>query len=429
MKAFAWLLGLAVLLPFPAFPVARSVGIQFGHVLVLLLLPALLFLGRIRLKDFYFSLLLIVPALMSLLMTGIRDVDLNATVMLCLALLTVPVCAALVRASRGTFICGILVGLSVQGVFAIAQQLSFLVGEFPFQFLYVNPSFADLQGTGVLDQVARWTRRSFGLMPEPSAMLASLSPWLVVLCGALLSRQNVLETSGEQIPIGLLVVGVALGFLACALSRSGGNVYLAVAVVLIATVQHVSGGKRSVSNEALKLIGFGGVVLLAGYLYDVFVVKLSAEMSTGTSWSDRYESLAFALRLSAMADFLQSLFGYGMGRVGFLAENSTRLPAIQSFILTFWIGTGLVGLFGFGLAFWQAWQAIGKGASRHVFRIGVGMWFVCLLTLTAYNQLLAIWAFIGFVLGAPEGSRISRYEASGRSSNVIKTELISGDNR
>src|SRR5262249_39481749 len=72
----------------------------------------------------------------------------------------------------------------IHALIGLYQVYSFTKDEFPLLFLYRNPSFRSMEAWSPI--YARFIKRPCGLFPEPSAMAASLGPWLVLLTGLLL---------------------------------------------------------------------------------------------------------------------------------------------------------------------------------------------------------------------------------------------------
>src|SRR5205823_6259127 len=105
----------------------------------------------------------------------------------------------------------------VHGLVGIYQAYSFANDEFPLLFLFKNPSFKSMEEWHQV--YARYIKRPCGLFPEPSAMGASLGPWLVLLSGLLIdpAPAKALGWRGGR----SAVAAVAGGFALVAMSRSG----------------------------------------------------------------------------------------------------------------------------------------------------------------------------------------------------------------
>src|SRR5207237_1432836 len=80
---------------------------------------------------------------------------------------------------------GIALATLLHTAVGLLQVYSFSQSEFPLVWLYNNPAFLSVQENA--ENLARYNRRPFGIFPEPSAMSASLAPWVILwasyLCG------------------------------------------------------------------------------------------------------------------------------------------------------------------------------------------------------------------------------------------------------
>src|SRR5262249_28737489 len=135
-------------------------------------------------------------------------------------------------------------------------MVAFSRGEIPLLNLYVNPSFLSVQEGA--ETIVNYIRRPFGLFPEPSAMAASISPWVVFwsaeAMGLVRLRERpaawqrtlfisaavagtallIASQSGQSaITLGALVIGAIAWLLR---SRATGKAYLALVGVFCAVL-------------------------------------------------------------------------------------------------------------------------------------------------------------------------------------------------
>src|SRR5262249_45048937 len=116
----------------------------------------------------------------------------------------------------------------VHSLVGLYQVYSFRNEVFPLLFLYKNPSFRSLEEWSPI--YARYIKRPCGIFPEPSAMAASLGPWLVVLTGLLLDPALAARVGWRS---GRTAVVIGCGFLLVALSRSGCTFAIMAAVLAL----------------------------------------------------------------------------------------------------------------------------------------------------------------------------------------------------
>ena len=94
------------------------------------------------------------------------------------------------------------------------QVYAFARGEIPLLGLYVNPSFLSVQEEA--ETIVNYIRRPFGLFPEPSAMAASISPWVILWAAEAMGLvrlrqqprrwQRVLFTTAAAAGMGLIII-------------------------------------------------------------------------------------------------------------------------------------------------------------------------------------------------------------------------------
>ncbi|MBV8608919.1 MAG: hypothetical protein JO034_15855, partial [Singulisphaera sp.] len=144
----------------------------------------------------------------------------------------------------------------VHALIGLYQVYSFAHDEFPLLFLYENPSFKSMEEWHRI--YVRYIKRPCGLFPEPSAMAASLGPWLVLLAGLLLdpSSGRRFGWRGKK----LAAAALALGSVLIALSRSGAALAIMAAVLVAGVAKAPNWGHSLTIGKGLTL----AMVLVAG---------------------------------------------------------------------------------------------------------------------------------------------------------------------
>ena len=386
-------------LPYPAYAVGNASAVQIGNVFVLLLgIPALLVSWRRR--PYWVFPLLLAPACVSALkaaVAGHDELDLTLKALTVWGLSTMTVLAAQLCAPR--YALQMLIGVSAACVLHAAvgllQMHAFSSGEFPLVGLYVNPSFLSVQDNATI--IARYIQRPFGLFPEPSAMSASLAPWVLILLalsfGLLRLREPVsanhrvlfgaaalaglgliiVSRSGHAAPTCLAVVGLVAAWLARA--RATVRTFLAVAVVFALFLPAVLFlAARSVGDRLGGKTAFGN-----------------------SSWGERADSLASGFRLMTDSGLATNLFGTGVGLMSPALKDTAGLDAVFSVLLTYVFETGVLGALAVavvGFALLRTWAASGYGLT---FVLVGGVWLVGVTVITSYEQLLPVWMVLAWL--------------------------------
>src|SRR5947209_8676939 len=217
-RLFAW----SCFFPYPALPIGGSNGLQLSQGEGLAGVPLLCGLAPGR--PLRALLLILTPIYLSALVNSMLEripaTDLlpKESTALTLALLVLwPADWVMQREVFGEVLAAACAAIVVHAMIGLYQVYSFSHDEFPLLFLYRNPSFKSMEEWA--PAYARYMKRPCGLFPEPSAMAASLGPWLVLLAGLVADppRARTLGWSAGP-PTILALVG---GFGLLALSRSG----------------------------------------------------------------------------------------------------------------------------------------------------------------------------------------------------------------
>ena len=397
-------------LPYPAIAVGNVTGLQLGQVLALVMTATLLVGRGLPVRQVVVAVALYVPLLVSGLHAigtdGAPYADIvakNLVVVPLAAVALVP--AGIVLADRGlrSTLLGVSMAILFHAAIGTVQVAAFARGDFPLLGLYRNPSFAPMVEAAPI--YAQVVKRPFGLFPEPSAMAASLGPWLVVALGVLLDPRHRPRLSRPR--LWLLVAATGTGLYLVVASRSGFSLALAAAAALLTLPALRHGATRAfhVPNLALvSLLTVGGV-----FLVFVTLQQLGDRLNytENTSWQLRMRSLS--LGLAPLDDDLATLvFGVGPAQSSVLLQtefSGVQIPGTESEIVAVWsitvrylVETGLLGVAALGLAGAMALRAILLSSARLIGVTALLVWLLGVTLSTSYLPLSPIWLFLGTLL-------------------------------
>ena len=386
-------------LPYPACAVGNASAVQVGNALVLLLaLPALLVSWRGR--PYWVFPLVMAPLCVSALkaaVAGHDELDVALKGLAVWGLSSMTVLAAQLCAPRYApqMLAGVAAAVLLHALVGLLQAYAFARGEFPLAGLYVNPSFLSVQDNATV--IARYVRRPFGVFPEPSAMSASLAPWVLVLLALSAGLLRVREPVGPRCR--LLFGAAALGGLGLIIASRSGHAAptcLAVAGLVAAWVARA----RATARTFLAVVAVFGLFLPAVLSLAARSVgdRLGGKTAFGnSSWGERADSLRIGFGLVAESDVPTILFGMGVGLSSPALKDAAGIDAVFSVLLTYVFETGVLGALaaaavGFALA--RAWAA-----SRYstTFALAAGVWLVGVTVITSYEQLLPTWMALGWL--------------------------------
>ncbi len=192
-------LGFLSFIPYPGYPIGRASAVQLGNALALfLVIPALTWSGKRRAVWLYP--LILTPLVLSAVRVGLSggplvisairvggggggsgsDLDICFKTIISWGLACLTIVATQVYAPRYSLhlLTGIAIATLVHLAVGLLQLYSFSNGEFPLVGFYVNQSFDSVQDNAFI--IANYIQRPFGLFSEPSAMAASLAPWILL---------------------------------------------------------------------------------------------------------------------------------------------------------------------------------------------------------------------------------------------------------
>lgn len=402
------------LFPNPALPIGANTGLQAGQVVAMLSLPLFLALGLPK-RQALAALLLVLPVLLSAflaVLTGraISDevaVKTLVSIMLVFVVL-VPIGGIVSKRYTAPLLSGIAWAILLHTGVGLYQEYRFAQNEFPLLGLYQNPSFT----SGILgdpETWAVWVKRPFGLFPEPSAMAASIGPWLVLMLGLLLSPR--LRHGMKRGTTTLLIATVICGVSLVALAQSGYMITLLACLLMV--------GLPNLKRTVLRLPHPSSMLILVAFvLTGVAVVTLSLvhlsprlNVEENSSWLARLGSLLWGLSYLGTSPS-NLFFGVGPGQSYLILQSpgalsslppvgSTELAvtAVWSVAVNYVQEAGLVGALALALVLSLVLRAVVRSSARLIGLSCLVAWLVGIVLTTSYLPLLPLWLFLGVLLG------------------------------
>lgn len=413
LAAAVFLFAFACFFPNPALPIGSNTGLQLGEMMAIVSVPFILLMSGLPRRQTLVSMLLFLPVLLSgflIVMTGralSNEVVFKVTVSVALVLVVlVPAGKVVSKKYAATLLSGVAWAIVLNAVVGLYQAYSFARDEFPMPGLYQNPSFGSFI-TADPENYALYVKRPFGMFPEPSAMAASIGPWLILIVGLLLyPKLRPWMTRGTLIQVLLAVVcGVGL----IIMSSSGYTIFLLAGLLLVALPY--------LKDRALRLYQLGSLFLLitlvlvgaALVVLSVSYVGTRLDVQDNSSWSARLGSIVWSLEYLG-SSLGNVVYGVGPGQSTLILQSSgsSLLPpvgvggivvnAVWSLIVDYLMETGLLGALGLTLVLIMVLRAIARSSARLVGFSCFGVWMVGVTLTTSYLPLLPIWLFLGVLL-------------------------------
>jgi hypothetical protein len=249
---------------------------------------------------------------------------------------------------------------------------------------------------------ARYNKRPFGLFPEPSAMAASLGPWLVLVAGLLL-EPRLRRAIGFDRPWRARAALVGGSSLIVA-SRSGfmGIYFLSIFLLLLDNLRKAA--LRYEVPKMLALIGLFAAALVGG-VYATCQLTANLDDKVDSSWGYRYASIRMAL--TSNTDALNLLIGFGPGQSAPILEKTWTGPsydeefgnlAVFSLAARHFMEMGLVGTLALAIVLGMVLRSILRSAAVPLGLSALLSWLVAVALTTSYMPLSAIWLFLGAML-------------------------------
>lgn len=389
--------------PFPAIDIGNSTGLQISHIFALVMLPfiALHFIPRRQVATL--GILVFVATLsacVAVLSGPATDGALasKAVVEIALALLVlIPMGWIIRRVGLTRVLPAVAAALIVQALVGLDQVVQFQSNQFPLLFLYHNASFKF--STQLAFVFAAYEKRPFGVFPEPSAMVASIGPWFMLLLSGLLYPS--IRTARRSLTRALLWLGALAGGGLIALSRGGDS-----AIVAGCAVALVLGGIRSSrrsrssgrSKVAITAAGVALVTTIGGTILQL-TQRLQIETGLDPAWLHRLTSVTGGLALMGQG-LRQLLFGVGPGQSEALIISTHVNPegAIDSLSAGFIVGCGALGAFALLVVLMLVVRAIRRSSARAVGYVCLVTWLGSVALTTSYLLLSPIWIFLAVLL-------------------------------
>jgi hypothetical protein len=407
-------------IPNPALlSLGNNTGLQAGQLLALLFLPVALILGLPR-RQMLALLLLVLPVLTSTFLGVVTrhvvDSDVAFSSMVASGLAFVILIPAGVVASRISanksymtpLLSGVALAVVVHVIVGGYQAYSFASDVFPLKGLYQNTSFLSAD-PDVLDRWATWTKRPFGLFPEPSAMAASIGPWLILIAGLLLNPKLQFQYGIMRGTKALLILAVVSGVGLVIMSSSGFTPWLLGGLLLVALptlkrqILRLHRPRNALALFAIILVGVAIAVIASNYVGDRVA-------GNDASWSARGNSIVWAL--SFLGTSWQDLFfGAGPGQAYYILQipalrgslpaggsGGLAVSAVWSLVVNYIQETGLVGALALALLLIVVLRAIHLSSARLIGLSCLIPWLVGVILTTSYLPLLPIWLFFSVLL-------------------------------
>jgi hypothetical protein len=414
VRWFAALFAFACFLPYPALALGGSTGLQVSHAAALLVLPILVFVGMPARQLLSFSLLMfsLLASATFLLMTGrILSVHVMLGAVVGLMLLHVVIVPGGVLARSANLhasLAGVCAAILMHVGIGLFQLYSYRQEVFPLIWLYRNPAFLPIEG--VASDAAFWTKRPFGLFPEPSAMAASIGPWLVLLIGLLLRRD--LRSGFPPRLVTLMTVAGLSGTLLVIISKSGYTVPLLLAMAMLllraAKGRVTSGVSARTLLAALLLVPVLGLTVL--FARDQLGKRL--DLQSNDSWQARGQSIVVGLN-ALHGGLTMIVFGHGPGQsYPFIQRTQTsellpswfrtgeikRVDAIWSVAGVWYAEMGMLGVLMLVIILSMVLSAILNSSASLIGLSALFAWLCGIIFTTSYQPLSPIWLFLGFLL-------------------------------
>ena len=276
-------------MPYPALSIGSNTGLQLGDVVSVLFALPLLFMSW-KGKPYYLFGLIILPMCISSTKAAIMlEPGLDTCMKSAIAESIFLVTLLAAQAALPLYFLEILAGIAVAALFhdmlGFWQMYVFANGgDLPLKFLYVNPSFLDVQEHARI--MIQYEQRPFGLFPEPSSMSSSLSPWVLLWIAELLGLIKFTVQTARWQRILFATAGLS-SLLLIILSRSGHAMVTIAAATLFGLIWIKRA--RASMRSYLAVAAIIGIILPAMAVLTYLAVGSRVSEFTGTNSPGRIE--------------------------------------------------------------------------------------------------------------------------------------------
>jgi hypothetical protein len=414
VRWFAASYAFACFLPYPAIALGGATGLQISAAAALIVLPVLALAGLPSRQFLSFSLLMfsLLSSSTVSLMTGriiSFHVMLGAVVGLFLAHVVIVPGGVLARpAYFQAALVGVCLAILLHVCIGLYQLYSYQQDTFPLIWLYRNPAFLPIES--VASDASLWTKRPFGLFPEPSAMAASLGPWLVLLIGLLLRRD--LRSGFPRWLVTLLTVAGLSGVFLIIVSKSGYTIplFLCMAPLLLRAGKDRIASGVSMHTMLVSLLLVPALVLTFLLAREQLSKRLDVQQND--SWQSRSQSILVGIN-SLKGGPATLLFGRGPGQSYLFIQRSSiaellppwfrtgeikQVIAIWSVAGIWYVEMGILGLIVLVLILGMALRGVCDSNASLIGLSAMVAWLCGVTFTTSYQPLSPIWLFLGFLL-------------------------------
>jgi hypothetical protein len=418
LAAAIFLFACACFFPNPALPIGSNTGLQAGQIMALMSLPFILLKSGVPKRQTLVSMLLFLPVLLSGFLTVLtdnalaNDVVLKVTIAMALVLVVLVPAGKVVNEKYAVLLLsGVAWAIVLNALLGLYQAYRFTQDVFPLPGIYQNPSFSAFMGNDP-EHYALYVKRPFGFFPEPSAMAASIGPWLILIVGLLLYpklRGGITRVGITRGTLIQLFVAVVCGVGLIIVSSSGFTLFLLTGLLLVALPYLKDRVLRLYRPGNLFLIVALVLVGTALVVFSVSYVGSRIDVQENSSWSARLSSIVWSLTYFG-ASLGNMVYGVGPGQSNLILESSgsSILPpvstggivvnAIWSLIVSYVLETGLLGALVLVLVLTMVLRAIVRSSARLIGFSCLGVWLAGVTVTTSYLPLLPIWLFLGALL-------------------------------
>jgi hypothetical protein len=396
-------LGFFTFVPYPAIGVGNMSAVQVGNVLSAAMCLPLLLAPRGR-APLWVGAVLLAPLVTASIATGVvgegdMSLAVKALPTYVLAGLTLMVVQFYAPGHALELLTGIAAAAVAHALVGAWQVYAFTAGEFPLFRLYVNQSFLSVQANA--GTIARYTRRPFGVFPEPSAMSSSLAPF-VVFWAAHVAGLVKLRRAPAPWQRTLFAAAAVGGLALMIVSRSGHTAIALAALVPVGVTWLVRSRATAGTFAALVMVFCVLAPLLLWFAGQSLGERVGGRTMGNSSWDERWSSLGIGFSLLIEGDVTRAFVGLGLGGSAPALWRVARIDAVFSVLLTYVYETGVIGVLAVGAVgahLARVWKSLRFDLCFAAILI---TWGVGVTVTTSYTQLLPLWVALAWLTVWPE---------------------------